>query len=224
MHKIYDVDFYKDRHQQTLHAARKILSIVLNAIPPVDSAIDFGCGVGTWLSVLAERGARTIQGMDGPWVEKAFLVIPETCFRRTDFEQEQHFAQRYDLAISLEVAEHLQPEYAAHFIAMLTAASDFVLFSAAIPFQGGNGHFNEQWPDYWAGLFQKQSYSVVDFIRRNVWNDRDIPLWYRQNTLFFVKNSRLGDLRLPCHELYTNQEQLTLVHPDYYLLKVNRFL
>lgn len=224
MNRIYGEEFYKTRHRDTLHAARTILSLVLGAIPPVHSAVDFGCGVGTWLSVLAEEGATTIQGLDGPWVENAYLVIPENCFRRTDFEKTRDLGRRYDLAVSLEVAEHLQPEYAGHFVDMLTAASDFILFSAAIPFQGGCGHFNEQWPDYWAALFRERGYATVDFIRRAIWTDPGISLWYRQNTLLFVKEDRLPELRLENAACYVNPGQLTVVHPDYYLLRINRFI
>ncbi|MBN2705540.1 MAG: hypothetical protein JXR89_03765 [Deltaproteobacteria bacterium] len=83
----YRHDFYKDRHQKTVYSARAVLSIVLDALPPVHSAIDFGCGVGTWLSVLKEKGVGEIQGLDGPWVEQGLLEIPKQDFREVNFEK-----------------------------------------------------------------------------------------------------------------------------------------
>jgi hypothetical protein len=61
----------------------------------------------------------------------------------------------FDLAICLEVAEHLPPEAAEGFIDSLTRLAPVVLFSAAITFQVGNQHLNGQWPDYWATLFRR---------------------------------------------------------------------
>ena len=63
MNNIYNFEFYKHRNQNTLYSAKKILDIVLSTIPPqnISSALDFGCGVGTWLSVLRERERERLQ-------------------------------------------------------------------------------------------------------------------------------------------------------------------
>ncbi len=218
MTKTYGHYFYKDRHQNTVRSANVILPIVMNVLPEVRSAVDFGCGVGTWLSVLKEKGVAEIQGIDGDWVEKDLLEIPEQKFRRADLEEVINLDRKYDLAISLEVAEHVKPESANRFVGNLTNSSDFVLFSAAIPFQGGVGHINEQWPDYWAGLFKDKGYVAVDIIRRAVWNEEGIPIWYRQNTLLFVKQKQMQKLKLDtdAHHLYS---PISMVHPDTYLAK-----
>lgn len=224
MKREYDRDFYSERHRKTLYSARKILSIVVDALPEVDSAADFGCGVGTWLSVLREQGVRDILGMDGPWVEGDLLEIPEEDFRRIDFEEFTGIDGRYDLAISLEVAEHLSENRAPGFIGALTDASDFVLFSAAIPFQAGRFHVNERWPDYWAGLFAERGYVPLDFIRGMIWNDEGIPFWYRQNTLLFVREQRLDQVDPPKSELSGDGCPISLVHPNIYLDKAARMV
>ena len=108
----YRSRFYEGRHQGTSYSAQRILSIVLDAVPRVRSAIDFGCGVGTWLSVLKENGVTDITGMDGAWVKKELLQISRESFQQVDFEKPIEIGRRYDLAISLEVAEHLQPRFA----------------------------------------------------------------------------------------------------------------
>lgn len=92
-----------------------------------------------------------------------------------DLSEDPRLTKKYDLAISLEVVEHLSSESANMFIACFTNMSDIVLFSAAIPGQGGENHINEQWPEYWSGLFNERGYVGLNFARRRVWNDRRIP-------------------------------------------------
>jgi SAM-dependent methyltransferase len=223
MRKIYQGDFYSNRHRETFYAADVILSIVSETIPRIDSAVDFGCGVGTWLSVLRERGTREILGVDGPWVEKNLLKIPPRYFLQVDMGGDEiQLDRRYDLAISLEIAEHLPPEVAKSFVKSLTNASDFILFSAAIPFQGGTNHINEQWPGYWGALFNENGYAAMDFIRREIWNNEKIPAWYRQNALMFVKQERINELNMRGTGIDNPHSPMALVHPEIYLSKVDR--
>lgn len=218
--RAYRRRFYKDRHRRSSYSAQTILSMVIDVLPAVDSAVDVGCGVGTWLSVLKENGVGDIQGIDGSWVERDLLEIPEQDFRQADLKKPIDPGRKYDLAISLEVAEHLPPEAARTFVNSLVSMSDFVLFSAAIPLQGGTGHINEQWPDYWANLFGEKGYVALDFIRRDIWNDSKIMSWYRQNVLMYVKRERMQDLRMPSSDMCSEPSPMALVHPDTYLSKV----
>ncbi len=218
--KRYDAGFYSRRHQKTLFAADAILSLVLELLPVVRSAVDVGCGVGTWLTVLREKGVGEIRGIDGRWVDRAFLEIPDECFVEADLKAPLLLDKHYDLAISLEVAEHLPPETASTFVASLTGLADFVLFSAAIPGQAGDNHVNEQWPDYWAELFDAHGFAVVDQIRKQIWDLKRIPVWYRQNALLFVKKERLGELRGPVAA--ASVATLTRVHPQSYLALVRQ--
>ena len=201
----YTHEFYATRDKATRYSAETMLGLVLKRIGPVRSAVDVGCGVGTWLSVLRDRNVEDIQGYDGPWVERELLEIPPECFEQVELSHALPIiTRRYDLAISLEVAEHLPAEKAAAIVKMLTVLSDSVLFSAAIPGQGGTGHINEQWPKYWIKLFEAHGYGVDDSIRPQTWNDSKIPVWYRQNTLVFIK----ADESMPV---------LDLVHPELYM-------
>jgi hypothetical protein len=162
----YPQEFYASMRDKTTYSANTILDIVLQRIPAVHSAVDVGCGVGNWLAVLREKGATEIQGLDGSWVDQDLLAIPRSNFKQVDLSRSAiELPRRYDLAISLEMAEHLPPDRAEEFVTSLTALSDYVLFSAAIPFQGGINHLNEQWQHYWADLFAARGYGVHDFIR-----------------------------------------------------------
>lgn len=221
MKSIYKDSMYKQRHQKTLYSAETILSLVLSSIPPVRSAVDFGCGVGTWLSVLQDKGVLEVQGFDGPWVNKDLLEIPRESFHQARLDESIQVDKKYDLAITLEVAEHLPKESASGFVNSLVSASDFVLFSAAIPFQGGKGHINEQWQSYWCDLFHNKGYVASDFIRQKVWDDASIPVWYRQNIFLFFKKERVEELDASL--IFGERCGLfSVVHPEMYTLKMDQ--
>jgi len=210
---IYKKDFYTDRHTRTQYAAEAILSQVIEVRPSIASAIDIGCGVGTWLNVLQKYGVGDIQGVDGPWVEQKYLEIPSECFRAYNFQNaeiEISFNRRYDLAICLEVAEHIPQSKANAFVRNLTTLSDLILFSAAIPGQGGLGHINEQWPSYWASLFLENGYVAKDILRFRFWNDNEIPLWYRQNIILYVSEKNPIEVE---EALTVDMRVMPIVHP-----------
>lgn len=217
----YEPYFYSRRFEWTAQAAGRILDLVLPRLPPVRSALDVGCGVGAWLSVLRERGVEDLAGIDGAWVDEKLLKIPADQFRRADLSGPLSLERRFDLAICLEVAEHLPPDRADGFVAELAGAADFVLFSAAIPFQGGYGHVNEQWQSYWADRFAHRGFAVRDWIRPRLWTDAAIPVWYRENLLLFVAERRLGELAPASDGRPDAVMPLDLVHPEAYLSKVD---
>src|SRR5690606_35475831 len=136
-------------------------------------------------------------------------------FRRTDLGTPISESSRFDLSISLEVAEHLPESRADVFVDNLTRLSDAVLFSAAIPGQGGTGHVNEQWPTYWIERFAARGFRLADVVRPAIWEDDRMPYWYRQNTLLFVKESRLADAPAALREAVERGPVVPLraVHP-----------
>src|SRR3546814_3871891 len=163
---LMQADWYDERHQKAVYSAETILSLLLPCLPPVRSAVDLGCGVGTWLSVLQARGAQEVLGFDGDWVDRQLLVIPQDCFRKTDLSRLESSGRRFDLAISLEVAEHLPAARAETFVQTLTSLSDFVLFSAAIPGQGGRNHRSEEHTSELQSLM-RISYAVFCLKKKN---------------------------------------------------------
>ena len=212
----YSKSFYEVQRLASIESARVIAPLVMELVRPA-SVIDFGCGVGTWLSVFEENGLREVRGIDGPWVDRRSLLIRPECFVAADLAQPIDAGKRFDLAISLEVAEHIRAERAATFVESLARAAPVVLFSAAIPSQGGVRHYNEQWPEYWAALFRRCGYACIDCIREKVWNDPRVEYWYAQNTLLFV-----DERALPAHpglagEASRARLPLSIVHPRGYL-------
>lgn len=153
----YSPEFYEYQSQGSLRSAEEVVPIVLEFIRP-GSVIDIGCGVGTWLSVFKRHGVPEVLGIDGTYVDTRILRISASEFLPRDVSQKVHVHRKFDLAMSLEVAEHLDAPAAPRFVESLTALAPVVLFSAAIPHQGGAHHVNEQWPDYWEEHFRRHGF------------------------------------------------------------------
>lgn len=213
----YGAQFF-DRHREgALSSARRVVPLLLEMVP-CRSVLDVGCGTGTWLSVFEENGVGDVQGVDGSYVDTVALDIDEGRFLATNLEEPFRFTRGFDLVVSLEVAEHLDAKFAHGFVSSLVAHAPVVLFSAAIPFQGGTHHVNEQWPEYWAALFAGHGYVPVDCLRRRLWQDQRVDWWYAQNMLVFVAETSLPEYPALKRELdFAGTAQLSLVHPRRYL-------
>ena len=78
-------------------------------------------------------------------------------------------------------------------------AGRFILFSAAVPGQGGEHHVNEQPYDYWRKRFAEAGFTAYDFVRPRIAADNGISFWYRYNIILFVRDELAGESE-PCRE------------------------
>jgi SAM-dependent methyltransferase len=178
------------------------------------SVVDVGCGIGSWLSVFRDCGVHDVTGVDGDYVPVEALQIPQDAFRSADLNEPLCAGRSFDLVVSLEVAEHLPPESASRFVESLCALGPAILFSAAVPFQGGTGHCNEQWPEYWAELFEARGFVAVDCIRPRVWHAADVDWWYAQNALLYLRPDGIhAGSALEDDYRRTRRSALARVHP-----------
>lgn len=178
-------------HNQDIHntnAANEIVPIIIDLFSPKNVA-DIGCGTGTFLNVFKSNGISDVIGIDGSWVDWKLLLknINEAEFFECDFEKGVRLKKRYDICICLEVAEHISPYKSSSFISDLSEISNVIIFSAAIPFQGGQNHLNEQWIDYWQDLFKEKGYSIYDGLRELIWDNKNVDVWYKSIYLFLLK-------------------------------------
>ena len=221
---LYTNKFFEMRQVQTCNAARCIVPKVLEMIKP-RSVVDVGCGTGQFLAAFSDFGVEDILGIDGAYMQPSLLVIPQHSFMPLDLNQPFLLESTYDLAVCLEVAEHLQPQHAEVFVASLTRLAPVILFSAAIPYQGGTGHVNEQWAEYWADLFKQHGFVPVDALRRSIWHESEIPFWYRQNILFYcTKEALANNEKLAAAYKATDPNVLSCVHPLLYLECNSKYL
>jgi len=219
--KYYDKHFFAELEEGSYFSAKNILPFVQEVFKP-ESVVDIGCGSGYWLKVWKEdMKVDEILGIEGDYVTKEFFQLDLKYLKTADLKLPLKLEKKYDLVMSMEVAEHIPEEHSDTFIDNLVNAGDVILFSAAIIGQVGTYHVNEKMPEYWAQKFIKHGYVPVDFIRPRIWNNNDIQYWYRQNTLIFIKESRLHEFpQLNFAVQATDPNFLTRIHPDKYFFYV----
>lgn len=207
----YDEEFFEALREGALRSAEVIVPLVLELIRP-RSVVDVGCGTGLWLATFAQHGVVDYLGVDR-FAPPGLLAIPRDRFIEADLTHPLELGRVFDLAISLEVAEHLPDGSASRFIESLTRLAPVVLFSAAIPGQGGTNHVNEQWPDYWSCLFAARGFDPIDIVRPRIWHNESVELWYAQNTILYVARSQEANLSQLQHVAAVSGPPLAAVHP-----------
>ena len=196
-----------------MRSARRIVPIVMELIRP-KSVIDVGCGHGAWLAMFRENEVLDLLGIDGTHIDIERTLIPPESFMPMNLNAPVPINRRFDLAVSLEVGEHLPSESAVAFVRFLTSVTDIVLFSAAIPGQGGTHHVNEQPPAYWAQLFADRGFVCADVLRHQIWDDPDVAPYYAQNMLLYIKAEQLQRYAIANTAIVSSP--LHFIHPKHY--------
>lgn len=191
-------------------SAAVVLPLILTHVQ-VESLLDVGCGIGTWMKVALELGVQEVVGVDGSDSSKAHLIVARQHYQQMDLTAPLQLHRRFDLAICLEVGEHLPATKADVLVQSLVAHADLILFSAAIPGQEGEGHVNEQWATYWQQKFIAHGYYFSDVLRPLLWSNPEVDVWYKQNCVLVVKHGTAAARQFP--ETTHFQD---IVHPELY--------
>jgi len=212
----YDASFFDAVREGAARSASRVVPLVMDLLAP-RSVLDVGCGDGTWLAAFARAGVEDYLGVDGVDPADVPLAIPRERLVVRDLTRPIDLGRAFELAISLEVAEHLPPDAADGFVASLAAHAPVVLFSCAVPFQTGVGHVNEQWPEYWAGKFAARGYLAADALRPLVWDDPAVTWWYAQNAILYAREDwAAARPRMREAIARTDRTRLARVHPSNY--------
>jgi 2-polyprenyl-3-methyl-5-hydroxy-6-metoxy-1,4-benzoquinol methylase len=193
-------------------SAEQVLPVLFSKKKPA-SLLDVGCGNGSWLKVAEKLGITDLKGIDAQEQLPGEWPLPADKFELVNLQEPFDLNRKFDMVLCLEVAEHLPEKDASNLIESLTKHSDLIVFSAAIPRQGGYMHINEQAPAYWQKLFNQSGFNTYDDIRPVIWNNEKIFWWYRQN-IFIAERAGVSGGRPSENILY-------LVHPDNYIEKDN---
>lgn len=187
----YDADFFEYFRESSRRSAEAVIDVVEPVLAP-QSVLDIGCGEGVWLSVWKARGVSRVLGLDGAASAVESLCIDSTEFVLHDLAQPFELGQRFDLVQCLELAEHLPETAAEGLVESLCAHAPAVLFSAAVPGQGGEGHVNERPYEYWRRLFAKRGFVPIDLVRPAIAGTRTVSYWYRYNTLLYLDEATVA--------------------------------
>lgn len=193
------------------------------ALYPFHSVVDFGCGSGAWLRaanaiIPADDPQRRLTGVDGPYA-KTIAKCEGARFIFQDME-DRVLVEKHDLAICLEVAEHLSPGRAETLIDDICSATDVAFFGAAVDGQGGLDHLNEQPQSYWAQLFARRGYHPFIFHRVRHWNNPVFERcpFYIANSFLYIKDSHPLSSAIE-HLRAGPNDILDVVHPNGLRLK-----
>ena len=210
LYKNYSKNYYERRSNLSFTSAEKTLHH-LKKFYDFSSVVDFGCGTGTWLKVCQKIGCKDILGLDD-YAEEILLEIPKENFLRKNIGEPVELQKKYDLAISLEAAEHIDEDFSENIVKNLVFASDIILFSAALPGQGGTHHVNEQPPNFWAEKFNKHKFVQYDFLRSLIWEENKVAWWYKQNIFLYINKNSQRNIDIPV--LVNDLSFKHVVHPD----------
>ena len=192
--KYYNKNFYDLQKINSYNSAREIVPCLIEYLNP-KSVIDVGCGIGTWLKVFDENGIKDLLGIDGEYIDLNSFLLKKDIFVSHDISKNIALNKKFDLVISLEVAEHLPAESSDILVDTLTKLGSVIYFSAAIPFQGGTNHLNEQWQSYWANKFKVRNFLAIDLIRPMVWTNNNVQACYAQNGIIYIREDKLSSFK-----------------------------
>ena len=202
----YDEELLERNEREARSSAEIIVPFLLSRYHPRD-LLDIGCARGLWASIAHAAGVFVF-GIDDAEIPPDKLLIPEDRYIRLDFESDIRSVRAdYDMALCLEVAEHLTPGSGDRLVEWLCRSAKTIVWSAAVPFQGGSGHINEQWPSYWHERFRKLGFEPDGMPRLALWHTKSIQPYYRQNLMVYQRDGGPS--------VFTQD----LVHPDLWTYK-----
>ena len=182
----YTDAFFADVERTALASARRGVPAAVADWRPA-SVIDVGCGEGIWAAVFEAEGVPAV-GVDGAYVRPERRLVDR--FVVWDLREPLPALGRFDLCVCLEVAEHLPAAAAGSLVSGLAGLADRVLFSAAVPGQGGTDHINEQRHEYWIERFARAGLRADTAWREQFADDEDVAWWYRRNMVVFEHGGR----------------------------------
>ncbi len=185
------IEYTHSRNAHSIQGAAKAFQTIFDGCVP-KSLLDVGCGVGTWLHAAEMAGTTDLHGIDGVSLDKHQLISKRATFDVIDLCSNWDLKRRFEVALCLEVGEHLPTSASEQLVKQLVKHADMIVFSAAAPLQAGDHHVNCQWPEFWQGLFNMHGFFCEDSIRWKLWSDVEIEPWYRQNIFVARSNSVLA--------------------------------
>lgn len=143
---IYKGGFFKIRHKLAWRVPI-LCAAVFDVLEP-KTLVDVGCATADLVEGFIGLGVDAY-GLEGSSNCVPFLRVPKEKVLIMDLRLPIPYERSFDVALCLEVAEHIEPEYSDQFVRNLSKLSNSVVLTAAPPGQGGHYHVNCQPKEYW---------------------------------------------------------------------------
>ncbi len=173
------VAFEQSKRDTELSARCLLAAFAYIGIP--ETLLDVGCGPGHLVRLSRSMGVEAV-GVDQFASDNMWLACEDlTCLKHLP---------PVEAVICWEVAEHIESKHADHLCDLLVGATQqYLLFSAAIPNQGGSGHVNEQPHTYWEIKLSRRGLELdvmlTSHLRRVFTDIASRAWWYGQNIMAF---------------------------------------
>lgn len=153
------------------------------------SVVDVGCGTGNLIDALRRRDVR-VRGLEYAVAALDLCRARGLPVDRFDIENDQLWSDigSFDVVVSMEVGQQLDPLASDRYVGMLTSLGRVVVFSSAVPGQKDRAPRNEQPHDFWQERFGDLGYVLDDAVTaswRREWQSEGTAPWFANNVMVF---------------------------------------
>ena len=185
---IYNREFFQWSIKSEVGSSLGFAKIVCKYMKP-KSIVDVGCGCGIYLKAFSLLGIKDLLGFDGSEHAIECSLVPGK-IKLHDLRVPLYTKRKFDLCLCMEVAEHIDVAYSEILADALIRLSDRLLFTAALPGQGGRNHVNEQPHDFWTALFQRKGFNFKKELTKRLRQEmkaKKVIWWIPQNLMVFER-------------------------------------
>lgn len=181
---LYDKEYYETHNNWKLKEYHHIAKAIKEHLSP-DSVIDLGCGNGVLVSLLEKEGIKTF-GVEASMDAINHRINKENTIYWHDLRVPIKKGLTTDLTVSIEVAEHIEPEMASNYCDNLTRFSDTVLMTASPEEDGGKYHFNPQNKEFWTQMMYTRGFERDMLVEQ--WIKEDLEERIMPNHAYLYEN------------------------------------
>lgn len=185
---LYDAEFYNFSKEEVSKFVSSFVDIIIKEFNP-KSVADIGCGIGLYVNEFDKRGVEAV-GYDGSPYAIKNSVTRKGLLKIGDIRKNLNFDKKYDIVLSIEVAEHIPTKCSDIFVNTLTKCSDVIILTAAQKGQGGTDHINEQPRYFWIKKFEKKNFNFNKSLSEKLsfkMKEKGVPWWIHGNLMIFQK-------------------------------------
>jgi SAM-dependent methyltransferase len=194
--EVYDDDFYRGNQDEGLKLAEWFVPLLRDTFQ-FQSLLDVGCGTGHYLLACQKSGVADVFGIEGSPHAFKHLLVANSLVVKHDLRQPYTFNRRWDVVLSIEVAEHIDDVDTGNYVKILCDGGDIVIITAAPLGQGGTRHINEHSREWWTEKFAVAGYGydkestekLIQGSRKAKAANKHVTSWFEPNIMVFRRTS-----------------------------------